>query len=40
MDDKLCLFVIIGIDDACHKEMLAVVDRYRESKVSWLEVLS
>ncbi|PCS22096.1 hypothetical protein BTN49_2289 (plasmid) [Candidatus Enterovibrio escicola] len=40
MEDKLCLFVIIGVDDAGHKEVLTVVDGHRESVVSWLEVLS
>ncbi|WP_190319961.1 hypothetical protein [Candidatus Enterovibrio escicola] len=34
MDDNLCLLVVIGVDDTCHKEMLAVVDGYRESEVS------
>ena len=40
MDDKLCLLVIIGCDDTGRKEVLAVVDGYRESEASWLEVLS
>lgn len=40
MDDKLCLLVIIGSDDTGRKEVLAVVDGYRESEASWLEVLS
>ncbi len=40
MDYKLCLIVLIGVDDAGRKEVLAVVDRYRESEVSWFEVLS
>ncbi|WP_263364329.1 hypothetical protein [Candidatus Enterovibrio escicola] len=30
MDDKLCLLVVIGIDDAGRKEVLAVVDGYRK----------
>ncbi|PCS21779.1 hypothetical protein [Candidatus Enterovibrio escicola] len=40
MDDKLCLLVVIGIEDFGRKEVLSVVDGYRESEVSWLEVLS
>ena len=40
MDDKLCLLVIIGSDETGRKEVLAVVDGYREPAASWLEVLS
>ncbi len=40
MDDKLCPLVVIGVDDVSCKEMLVVVDGYRESEVSWLEVLA
>jgi len=40
MDDKLCLLVIIGVDDTGRKEILAVVDGYRESADSWQEVLT
>ncbi|PCS21722.1 hypothetical protein BTN49_2734 [Candidatus Enterovibrio escicola] len=40
MDDKLYLPVVIGVDNTSYKEVLAVVDGYRESEVSWLEVLS
>lgn len=39
MDDKLCLLVLIGSDDTGRKEVLAVVDGYRESEASWREVL-
>jgi putative transposase len=39
MDDRLCLLVIIGSDDTGRKEVLAVVDGYRESEASWLEVI-
>ncbi len=39
MDDRLCLLVIIGSDDTGRKEILAVVDGYRESEASWTEVL-
>lgn len=40
MDDKLCLLVVIGADDTGRKEVLAVVDGYRESEASWREVLA
>lgn len=40
MDDKLCLLVIIGVDETGRKEVLAVVDGYRESEASWREVLT
>ena len=40
MDDKLCLLVVIGVDDTGRKEVLTVVDGYRESEASWLEVLT
>jgi transposase-like protein len=39
MDDKLCLLVLIGSDDTGRKEVLAVVDGYRESEASWMEVI-
>lgn len=39
MDDRLCLLVLIGSDDTGRKEVLAVVDGYRESEASWLEVI-
>lgn len=40
MDDKLCLLVVIGADDTGRKEVLAVIDGYRESEASWHEVLT
>ncbi len=40
MDDKLCLLVLIGADTTGRKEVLAIVDGYRESEASWLEILS
>ena len=40
MDDKLCLLVVIGADNTGRKEVLAVVDGYRENEASWHEVLS
>ncbi len=39
MDDRLCLLVIVGSDDMGRKEVLAVVDGYREFEASWLEVI-
>lgn len=39
MDDRLCLLVIVGSDDTGRKEVLAVVDGYRESEASWSEVI-
>ena len=40
MSDKLCLFVMIGVDEQGRKELLAVVDGERESELSWTEVLN
>ena len=40
MDDRLCLLVIIGVTEHGHKELVAVVDGYRESAASWEEVLT
>jgi transposase-like protein len=40
MDDKLCLLVIMGVDETGRKELLAVVDGVRESEQSWTEVLN
>ncbi|WP_031432313.1 IS256 family transposase [Methylomarinum vadi] len=39
MDDRLCLLVIIGSDETGRKELIALVDGYRESAASWEEVL-
>lgn len=38
-DDRLCLLVIIGVNEQGEKRLLALSDGYRESKVSWLSVL-
>lgn len=38
-DDRLCLLVLLGSDDTGRKEVLAVVDGYRESEASWSEVI-
>ncbi|WP_158523722.1 hypothetical protein [Candidatus Enterovibrio escicola] len=34
MYDKLCLLVVISVEDVCCKKVLAVVDAYRESEVN------
>ena len=39
LDDKLCLLVVIGSDETGRKEVLGIVDGYRESEASWSEVL-
>ena len=39
-DKKICLLVIIGVTEEGKKELLAVQPGFRESKDSWLEVLS
>ena len=39
MDDRLCLLVLIGSDETGRKEVLAIVDGYRESEASWIEVI-
>jgi transposase-like protein len=38
-DDRLCLLVIIGVNEQGEKRLLALSDGYRESKASWLSVL-
>lgn len=40
LDDRLCLLVIIGVTEHGHKELVAVVDGYRESAASWEELLT
>ena len=40
MDDRLCLLVIIGVTEHCHKELVAVSDGFRESSASWEELLT
>ena len=39
MDDRLCLLVIVGVNEHGHKELVAVEDGFRESSSSWEEVL-
>jgi transposase-like protein len=38
-DDKCCILVIIGADKDGNKELIAVSDGYRESKIAWKELL-
>lgn len=38
-DDKCCILVIIGADKNGNKELIAVSDGYRESKIAWKELL-
>lgn len=38
-DDKSCILIIIGADKYGNKELVAVSDGYRESKLSWREIL-
>ena len=40
MDDRLCLLVIVGVNEHGHKELVAVEDGFRESSASWEEVLT
>jgi putative transposase len=38
-DERSCILVIIGADKHGNKELVAVSDGYRESKISWKEIL-
>lgn len=38
-DEKLCALVVMGADRTGRKHLLAIVEGYRESKQSWLELL-
>jgi len=38
-DDRSCILVVIGATAEGHKELVAVQDGYRESKLSWTNVL-
>lgn len=38
-DEKSCLLVVLGADEEGNKELLTVVDGFRESAESWKEVL-
>ena len=37
--DKQCVLVIIGADEKGHKDIIGIVDGYRESSESWKELL-
>lgn len=38
-DEKACLLIMIGVDQAGVKHFLAIGEGYRESKESWLGVM-
>jgi transposase-like protein len=38
-DEKMCVLVVLGVDENGRKELVALNDGYRESEASWLEVL-
>ena len=38
-EERCCILVIMGADEEGNKELLAVSDGYRESKVSWREIM-
>ncbi len=38
--NKICFLIVMGARENGKKELLAILDGYRESKSSWLEVLS
>ncbi len=38
-DERSCILVIIGADSDGNKELIAVSDGYRESKIAWKELL-
>lgn len=38
-EDRLCLLILIGVNERGEKRLLALSDGYRESKASWLGVL-
>lgn len=38
-DDRLCLLILIGVNERGEKRLLALSDGYRESKASWLALL-
>ena len=37
--ERSCILIIIGADENGNKELVAVSDGYRESKISWKEIL-
>jgi transposase-like protein len=38
-DERMCVLVVVGVNENGHKELLALNDGYRESEASWLELL-
>ena len=38
-DERICILVVIGADAEGNKELIAVSDGYRESKIAWKELL-
>jgi transposase-like protein len=38
-DDKMCVLVVLGVNENGEKELVSINDGYRESEESWLEVL-
>ena len=38
-DDRTCILVVVAADSTGKKELLAVSDGYRESKISWNDIL-
>lgn len=38
-DERTCMLVIMGTREDGHKELIGIVDGYRESKISWLDLL-
>ncbi|BBA34492.1 transposase [Methylocaldum marinum] len=38
-DDRLCLLILIGVNEQGEKRLLALSDGYRESKASWRSVI-
>lgn len=38
-DDRLCLLILIGVNEQGEKRLLALSDGYRESKASWLGII-
>jgi putative transposase len=38
-DDRLCLLILIGVNEQGEKRLLALTDGYRESKASWLSLI-
>ena len=38
-EERQCVLVIVGADEYGHKELLAMIDGFRESAESWRELL-